>query len=190
MGTQAVTFEFISPQFVFECGHVTFFKGARLWDGAGFSPGKVIDGRIEEVLVEGPIECDLLLTEQTVMRRSDRNHYDVACLYISRTLTEADLRSGRVTVTLDLPVLLIIRVENIHGERVPRALVSIAPPSTVATWEMTTNETGEVVFFGERGRYLVGVGRIGDRWLDDRVMVNFELGRDEGGERVITLRVP
>jgi hypothetical protein len=190
--TQAVTFEFVSPQFVFESGNVTFFKGARLRDDGEISTAKFADGSIAGVLVEGPLECDFMLDDLKVIRRSDGRRYGVAGLSVTRQLARDQLAAGRVLVTLDLALLLVIRVENSSGEPIPGALINIAQPSEQATWEMPVSERGEVVIFGKPGSHFVTVGRIGERWLEinERVTAFFEVEPGEHGERVITLRVP
>lgn len=184
--TQAVAFHFTSPQFVFESGRVMFTKGARLFCDGQFHEGEIKDGIIDGVLVEGPIEFDAWLGDLIVVRSDDKRRYHVGPVTISSRLRPEDLRAGRVVVQLNLPVVLIVRVEDPDGQRVEDACVSLSLAGWIATMETRTDARGEVVL-------LVGAGRHSARVADDRgrrVSADVTITPADSGERELVLRVP
>src|SRR5687768_16174704 len=109
--TQSVNFYFTSPQFVFESATVLFTKGARLFSQGEFRAGDLRDGRVDDVLVEGPIKFDATLVDLTVVTREGGGRYHIAYLNLAGDLREEELRAGRVTIQLSLPVVVIVRIE-------------------------------------------------------------------------------
>ena len=67
----AVTFHFTSPQFIFDAGRVMFSKGARFSTSPDNDVGEIVNGVLDDVLVEGPIDFDATLTDLKLIRRSD-----------------------------------------------------------------------------------------------------------------------
>jgi hypothetical protein len=95
----------------------------------------------------------------------------------------------KVRVDLNLPVVLVIRVEDSSRNPVPAATVSASVPSLTATLEIPLN--GDVVLLGTPGHYRFRLISAGDRWLDhEGISANFEVSSDDRGERLIVLRVP
>jgi len=189
--TSTVSFQFISPQFTFNSGQILFFKGGRLSSDGEMSLGEIRDGSIDGVLVEGPIEFDAMLYQVRVTRREDGRAYEIACLPLSRAMSPQEISSGRVAVDLDLPVVLVMRVEDASGIPVPGAVVSFSMPSITAWTEGPVNDRGEVVLFGLPGHYSVVLASVGDRWLGrERISADFDVAPGERGERLIVLRVP
>ncbi len=114
--SSVLSFHFTSPQFDFNAGHVAFFKGARLRSDGEISTGELNDGSIDGVLVEGPIEFDAMLYQLSVTRKADARSYHVTFLWVSGPMTEEEIASGRKTVSIDLPVILVIQVKDRAGE--------------------------------------------------------------------------
>ena len=187
--TQSVTFHFTSPQFVFESGIVVFTKGARLFSEGEFRVGEIRDGSIDDVLVEGPIEFDATLANLSVVRREDGRHYNVGHLKVTGDLRPEDLRSGRVLVHLDLPVILIVRIEGSLAIPLPKVKVSLDLPNSVATLEVQTDDRGEIVLLGGAGRYSASIDFVHNRRLRPRVSADLEITPEDAGERTVVLRV-
>ena len=186
--TQAVTFHFTSPQCIFESGHVTFTKGARLFSESDFYDGEVKDGIIDGVLVEGPIEYDAWLSDLTVARSDDGRRYHVGPVTITGSLRPEDLRSGRVLVQLNLSVILIVRVEDPDGQPVKDACMGLTVAGWMATVETRTDARGEVVLRVGVGRHSARVGFGRDRRVN--VSADLTITPADSGERELVLRVP
>ena len=186
--TQSVGFHFSSPQFAFRSGYVAFTKGARLNSDGAISTGELKDGSIDRVLVEGPIEFDAMLYQLSVTRYADNHPYHVTSLWVSGAMTAEEIRSGRISVRLDLPVVLVIQVKDSSGRAVP-AIVSVTLPSMMGTLEIPID--GDLVLFGRPGHHFIGLVSAGDRQrLPARVFEEFDVGSNDRGERVVVLRVP
>ena len=147
-----------------------------------------MNGDLGDVLVEGPIDFDATLYDLKLRRRSDGLACGVPIFGVSEKLTVEALRSGHVLVDLDLPLLLVFKVETSSGERVPRALLSIIQPATEATWEITANEAGELKMLARPGLYSV-MATTGEHSRGrDGASATFDVAPDERGERLIVLR--
>jgi len=189
--TSTLTFQFTSPQFTFDSAQILFFKGGRLSSDGTMLLGEISDGSIDGVLVEGPIEFDAMLYAVRATRRDDNRTYEIACLRVSRAITERDISSGMVVVGLDLPLVLVIRVEDSSGAPVSGAMVNFSIPLMTATAEGPVNERGELLLFGTPGHYSVRLVSAGDRSFGpEGVWADFDVTPDEHGERVIVLRIP
>ena len=117
--TTTVSFHFTSPQFAIQSAAVMFMKGARLFSDGDFRIGRITEGAIDGVLVEGPIEFDAMLSELTVTRRNDNRRYDVPFFPVSGTIRPQEISACLVTVELDIPVVVVMRVERHVVLRVP-----------------------------------------------------------------------
>jgi hypothetical protein len=189
--TQAVSFQFTSPQFAFDSGLVAFMKGARLFSDGDFRTGRITNGAIDGVLVEGPIEFDALLSELTITRRTDNRSYYVPFLPVSGAIRPPEISAGRVSVELDIPVIVVMRVEDAAGATVPHATVSFSIPSTTATFEGPINEEGALALLGVPGRFSFHLLSAADRWLAARgIRSELEVKASDRGERHVVLRVP
>jgi hypothetical protein len=184
--TQSVRFHFASPQFVFEAGRVMFSKGARFSTSPDKSVGEIVNGVLDDVLVEGPIEFDATLTDLTLIRRRDGLACGVPVFWASGKLEADALRSGHVFVDLDLPLMLVFRVDTASAERVSGARLSIIQPSMEATLEITANEEGELKVLARPGLYSV-MATTGEH-TGDRANATFEVAPGEHGERLIVLQ--
>ena len=188
--TQSVSFHFTSPQFVFESGIVMFTKGARLFSEGEFRVGEIRDGSVDDVLVEGPIEFDAMLGNLSVVRYGDQRRYHVGHLQVTGNLSPEDLRSGRVLVRLDLPVILIVRVEDRAGNPVPDVNVSLHLPKSEATLEAQTDDRGEIVLLAGAGHYSASIGFFQNRRLRPNVSADLDITPADTGEHIVVLRVP
>ena len=188
--TQSVSFHFTSPQFVFESGIVVFTKGARLFSEGEFRTGEIKDGSVADVLVEGPIEFDATFGNLSVVRRDDSRRYQVALLRVTGALRAEDLRAGRVNVRLNLPVALIVRIDDPSGNRVSNVTVNLNLPNSEATAEVQTDDRGEIVLLGGAGRYSASVRLVHGRRLRPVVSADVEITQADAGERVLVLRIP
>ena len=188
--TQSVTFHFTSSQFVLESGMVVFTKGARLFSDGEFQVGKIKDGRIDGVLVEGPIEFDAMLGDITIVRTDDSRRYRVGLLKVTGDLLPEDLQSGRVLVQLNLPVILIVKVEDPAGNAVPDIGVSLQLPNCDPTVEAQTDARGEIVLLAGAGRYSATIAFVQNRRLRPQVSLDLTITPSDSGERILTLRIP
>jgi len=186
--TQSVTFHFTSSQFVLESGSVWFTKGARLFSEAEFQIGHIKDGSIDGVLVEGPIEFDAMLGDLTVVRSEDHRRYHVGPVRVTGDLRPEDLRSGRVPVRLNFPVILVVKVEDAAGRPVPNVTVFLHLPNWEATPEVQTDELGETVLLAGAGKYSARVVLAQNRSLN--VSADLTLTHTDSGERLLNLRLP
>ncbi len=157
--TTTVSFHFTSPQFAIQSAAVKFMKGARLFSDGDFRIGRITEGSIDGVLVEGPIEFDAMLSELTVTRRNDSRRYDVPFFPVSGAIRPQEISDCLVTVELDIPVVVVMRVEDAAGTTVPGAKVSFSIPSTSATFEGT----------GEQARRTGGAGHAGTLFVPPAV---------------------
>jgi len=143
------------------------------------------------VLVEGPIEFDAMLSELTVTRRNDNRRYDVPFFPVSGTIRPQEISACLVTVELDIPVVVVMRVEDAAGTTVPGAKVSFSIPSTSATFEGTVNKLGELAVLGTPGRFSFHLLSVGDRRLaPEEVRAELNVTPNDRGERHVILRVP
>lgn len=189
--TTTVSFHFTSPQFAIQSAAVKFMKGARLFSDGDFRIGRITEGLIDGVLVEGPIEFDAMLSELTVTRRNDSRRYDVPFFPVSGAIRPQEISACLVTVELDIPVLVVMRVEDAAGTTVPGAKVSFSIPSTSATFEMPVNKLGELVVLGTPGSFSFHLLSVGDRWLaSEEVRAELHVTPNDRGERHVILRVP
>lgn len=186
--TQSVTFHFTSPQFVFEAGSVMFSKGARLRTSPDNNVGEIVNGVLGDVLVEGPIDFDAMLTDLKLIRRSDGLACGIPVFWVTGTLAADALGAGHVFVDLDLPLVLVFRVETASGERVPRAMLSIIQPAMKATLEIIVNEAGELRLLARPGQYSVSSMPTGERSLRNPWgSASFEVDAADHGERLVVL---
>lgn len=188
--TQSISFHFTSPQFVIESGFVVFTKGARLFSEGEFRVGQIRDGSIDGVLVEGPIEFDAMLGDLTVVRSEDRRRYHVGFLKVTGGLHPQNLRSGRVHIRLDLPAILIVRVENPAGNPLPQVSVSLNLQNSEATLEAQTDDRREIVVLGGAGQYSATINFVQNRRLRPNVSADLEITPADFGERILLLRIP
>ena len=186
--TQSVTFHFISSQFVIKSGVAAFTKGARLFSDDEFRVGTIQDGFVEDVLVEGPIEFDAILGNLAVVWSENRRLYHVGFLNVTGSLQPDQLASRRIVVRLVLPVILIVKVENQAGYRVPNIAVSLGLPDFGATIEAKTDSRGEIVLLAHAGNYSMKITNGRDRPLQTNVAADVTLTPEDSGERVVTLR--
>jgi hypothetical protein len=189
--TSTVSFHFTSPQFAFHSGVVVFFKGARLRSDGEESVGELEEGSIDGVLVEGPIEFDAILYQLRLTRRVDGRAYDVGYLPLSGAMSSPQIDAGRIVLEIDVPVVLVIRVEDASGDPVPGAVVGFSMPSITATSEGPVNDRGELTLLGMPGRYSFTLISAGDwRLGHERVSAELDVKAEDQGERLVVLRVP
>jgi len=189
--TTTVSFHFTSPQFVILSAAVTFMKGARIFSDGEFRSGRITNGSIEGVLIEGPIEFDAMLSQLTVTRRDDGRKFDIPFLPTSGVILPQEISICRVAVELDLRVVVVIRVEDTAGAAVPGAIVSASIPATSATFEWPVNQRGEVAVLGTPGHHSFRLVSVGERWLgSEKIRAEIEVKPNDRGERYLVLRVP
>jgi hypothetical protein len=130
-----------------------------------------------------------MLVDLTVVKREGGRRYHVAYLKVAGDLHEEELRSGRVTVKLSLPVAVVVRIEDSSGNRVSNVRVSLLLPEVEATLETETDDHGEVVLIGGPGRYTALIGVFQGTRLRPPLMGDLELTTGDIGERIMLLRV-
>ena len=201
--TQAVSFDFCSPQFAVESGRVFFSKGARLFSDGEFHVGEIKDGSVDSVLVEGPIVFDAILGNLSIVRYSDGRRYKVAVFPVTGDLRPQDMQAGRVVINLDVPVVVILKVEDEAGQPMSGAQVSLNLPNAEFTAEIQTDEGGEIVLLGAAGQYSASVALIetvetlrkedaqfNTCGRSPRIREQFEIRPFDSGERVVLIRIP
>ena len=107
-----------SGQFGFQRGQARIFPSD--WDSRSnlargeppvlFEPFNVVDGHIASVAISGPGEYQLLLTELTVRRFHDSEHFQVPWFAAHFGVTEADIQQGSATVSLNTPGLFRVSI--------------------------------------------------------------------------------
>jgi hypothetical protein len=187
--TQSVAVHFTSPQFDLESGTVLFTKGARLFSDGEFSGGTLTHGRVDDVLVEGPIKVDAMLVGLTVVARDGGRRYRVAYLKVAGDLREEELSAGRVTIHLSLPVVVIVRIEDSSGNRVSNVRVSLLLPDLEASLEAETDDRGEVVLIGGPGRYTAVIDAFHGTRIRPTLVAHLEITSADIGERIMLLRL-
>jgi hypothetical protein len=201
--TQPVSFDFCSPQFAVESGRVFFSKGARLFSDGEFQVGEITDGSVDGVLVEGPIVFDAILGNLSIVRYSDGRRYQVAVFPVTGDLRPQDMQAGRVVINLDVPVVVILKIEDEAGKPMSGVQVSLNLPNALFTAEIQTDERGEIVLLGAAGRYSASVAFIGtvETLCKEDAQINtcrraphireeFEIRSSDSGERMVVIRIP
>src|SRR5688572_9577080 len=163
--TKRVSFRFTSPQFAIESAIVAFTKGARLFSEGEFRVGQIRDGEIGGVLIEGAIQFDATLGDLAVVRHENRRRYHVPFLAVTGDLMPADLHSGRVVVEIDLPVVIVVRVEDSTGAPIQHVTVSLNLPNVEATLETRTDDLGEIAILASAGRFSATLDFLPNRRL-------------------------
>lgn len=200
-----VTFRFTSPQFDFESGTVLLFRVTYGVDAAlssisgqrlsldelargGHSPQafSLQNGFVRDVTVDLPGRFQALLSGLTVVRRWDQRRFEIRGLQVSSALTEDALRQGVVEVSLDIPVVLILRVEDSAGQGVSGAALSVL--TATASFDVRCNERGEVTLLGTVGTYRALVSSVGGRQFESQPST-FEVTPLDSGERLLILNV-
>jgi hypothetical protein len=188
--TTTVSFRFTSAQFAIESAIVAFTKGARLFSDGEFRVGQVTDGEIEGVLVEGPIRFDAMLGNLAVVRHDDGRRYHVPFLPVTGRLSSQQLHAGCVVVDLDLPVVLIVRVEDSTGSPIQHVPVSLVLPHFEATLETRTDDLGQIALLAGAGHYSATIDSVPNRRPSVPISVELDITAADSGERILVLRVP
>ena len=188
--TQAVTFHFSSPHFTFTSGVVAFTKGARLFSDGEFHTGRITNGVMDNVLVEGPIEFDALLGDLSIVAHADGRTHAVNLARLTGQLREEDLRVGHIRVNVESAVLIIVKVVDALERPLSKVTVSLNLPDWEPMSEITTDARGEIVILANAGRYDALIGFVEGRRLWPRVENHLDITPTDVGERVLLLRVP
>jgi hypothetical protein len=141
-------------------GHFGFQRGqARIfpsdWDSRSnlargdpavlFEPFNVVDGHIASVAISGPGEYQLLLTELTVRRFHDSEHFQGPWFAAHFGVTEADIQQGSATVSLNTPGLFRISIFD-RRTHLPLHGLQLTAHCDNTTINFATDETGAILF--------------------------------------------
>ena len=143
-----------SGQFGFQRGQARIFPSD--WDSRSnlargdpavlFEPLNLVDDHIASVAIPGPAEYELLLTELTVRRLHDNEHFQVPWFAAHFGLTEADIQQGSATVGLNTPGVFRVSIFD-RGTHLPLHGVQLtAHCDNNMTVKFATDENGAILF--------------------------------------------
>jgi hypothetical protein len=105
---------------------------------------------------------------------------------VSDTATEDALRKGVVRVNLDIPVILILKVQDSAGREVSGAVISLL--AGTASFDVRCNDRGDVTLLGTPRNYRALVSSVGGRQFESHPSA-FTVTALDSGERIIVLKV-
>jgi hypothetical protein len=142
-----------SRQFGFQRGQARIFLSD--WDSRSnlarsdpavlFEPFNVVDDHIASVAVSGPGEYLLLLTQLTVRRFHDNQHFQVPWFAAHFGVTEADIQQGSATVSLNTPGVFRVSIFDRHT-RLPLHGLQLTAHCDRMTANFATDENGAILF--------------------------------------------
>jgi hypothetical protein len=142
-----------SGQFGFQKGQARVFLSD--WDSASnlargdpaalFEPVNVVDDHIASVAISSPGEYQLLLTELTVRRFHDSEHFQVPWFAAHFGVTEADIQQGSATVSLDTPGVFRVSIFD-RRTHLPLHGLRLRAHCDNATINFATDENGAILF--------------------------------------------
>jgi len=142
-----------STQFAFQRGHARIFPSN--WDSPSnlargdpallFEPLNLVDDHIASVAIPGPAEYELLLTELTVRRFRDNEHFQVPWFAAHFGLTEADIQQGSATVGLNTPGVFRVSIFD-RGTHLPLHGFRLGAHYDNAIINFATDENGAILF--------------------------------------------
>ena len=144
------------------------------------------NGVTETVIVGAPGDFQALMSEVTVVRKSDRRTFKIQGFAMSGDIKEDDLQRGRVTMNFDIPVVLTFRVEDAAGRAVPKAQISFAMPDW--SGELICDQNGQSTVLGLVGHYLAQAMSADGRLPRGQPSI-FEIAATDSGERLVTLKL-
>jgi len=110
-----------------------------------FKPFDVVDDHIASAAVPRPGEYQLLLTELTVRRFHDNEHFQVFWFAAHFGVTEADIHQGSTTISLDTPSVFRVSIFD-RRAHLPLRGSRLAAHSDNMVINFATDETGAVLF--------------------------------------------
>jgi len=142
-----------SGQFGFQRGKARIFPPD--WDSRSnlargdpavlLEPINVVDGHIASIAVPVPGEYQLLLTELTVRRLHDNQHFQVPWFASNFGVTEADIRRGSATVSLNTPGVFRVSIFD-RRTRLPLHGLKLTGHCDNMTINFATDEAGATLF--------------------------------------------
>ena len=110
-----------------------------------FEPFNLVDGHIVSVAIPGPGEYHLLLTELTVRRFRDNEHFQVPWFAAHFGVTEADIQQGCATVSLNTPGVFRVSIFD-RRTHVPLHGLPLRAHCDNTTINLPTDENGAILF--------------------------------------------
>jgi hypothetical protein len=142
-----------STQFGFQRGQARVFPSD--WDSesnlargdpaALFEPFNVVDDHIASVAIPGPAEYKLLLTELTVRRLHDNEHFQVPWFAAHFGVTEADMQRGSATVSPNTPGVFRVSIFD-RSTHLPLHGLQLTAHCENMTIRFATDENGSTLF--------------------------------------------
>ena len=142
-----------SREFGFQRGQARIFPSD--WDSRSnlargdpavlFEPFNVVDDHIASVAVPNPGEYLLLLTQLTVRRFHDSEHFQVPWFSARFGVTEADIRQGSATVSLNTPGVFRVSIFD-RRTHLPLAGLQVRVHYDQMTFKFVTDENGAILF--------------------------------------------
>jgi len=142
-----------SAQFGFQRGQARIFPSD--WDSPSnlargdpavlFKPLNLVDDHIASVAIAGPAEYELLLTELTVRRFHNNEHFQVPWFAAHFALTEADIQQGSATVGLNTPGVFRVSIFD-RGTHLPLRGFRLRVHYDNATINFAADENGAILF--------------------------------------------
>jgi hypothetical protein len=142
-----------SGQFGFQRGQARIFPSD--WDSISnlargdplvlSGPFNVVDDHIASVALPVPGEYLLLLTQLTVRRSHDNQHFEVPWFAARFGITEADIRQGSATVSLNTPGVFRVSIFD-RCTHLPLHDLQLTARCDQMTMKCATDENGAILF--------------------------------------------
>ena len=143
-----------SRQFGFQRGQARIFPSD--WDSRSnlargdpavfFEPLNVVDDRIASVAVPSPGEYVVLLTQLTLRRFHDNKQFQVPWFSAPFGVTEADIRQGSATVSLNTPGVFRVSIFDRRTHLPLHGVQLTAHCDNNMTVKFATDENGAILF--------------------------------------------
>jgi len=153
-----------SGQFGFQRGQARIFPSD--WDSRSnlargnplvlSGPFNVVNGHIASVALPGPGEYLLLLTQLTVRRSHDNQHFQVPWFAARFGVTEADIRRGSATVSLNTPGVFRVSIFD-RRTHLPLHDLQLTAHCDQMTINLATDENGAILFLISPAQFAIDI---------------------------------
>ena len=153
-----------SGQFAFQRGQARIFPSD--WDSesnlargdpvALSGPFDLVDGHIASVALPYPGEYLLLLTQLTVRRSHDNQHFQVPWFAARFGVTEADMGRGSATVSLNTPALFRVSIFD-RRTHLPFHDLQLTAHYDQMTIKVATDENGTILFLTSPTQFAIDI---------------------------------
>jgi hypothetical protein len=153
-----------SEQFGFQRGQARIFPSD--WDSRSnlargdplvlSGPFDIVDGHIASVALPYPGEYLLLLTQLTVRRSHDNQHFQVPWFAARFGVNEADIGRGSATARLNTPGLFRVSIFD-RGTHLPLHDLQLTAHCDQMTIRVATDENGTILFLISPTQFAIDI---------------------------------